>query len=157
MGQIFEPYDPDQASLFPPSPTDWLPQGHLAYFVSETVEELDLSDFIAKYVDRDIDFRVQVRHGFDDEIWEPTALQVLQNIRNRSTMRIILLHFGQLLGQGIDRQLVSTRIEFHVVLDAAKQQILLVEPETLGVSIPGRAFHDRAKSAVDGPWLGDRP
>jgi transposase len=53
MGQIFEPYDPDQASLFPPSPKDWLAQGHLAYFVSETVEELDLKEFIAKYVARD--------------------------------------------------------------------------------------------------------
>ena len=53
MGQIFEPYDPDQASLFPASPTDWLPQGHLAYFVSETVEELDLREFIAKYIARD--------------------------------------------------------------------------------------------------------
>ena len=53
MGQIFEPYDPDQPSLFPPSPADWLPEGHLAYFVAETVEELDLSSFLAKYTDRD--------------------------------------------------------------------------------------------------------
>jgi len=53
MGQIFEPYDPDQASLFPPSPADWLPEGHLAYFVAETVEELDLSAFLAKFSDRD--------------------------------------------------------------------------------------------------------
>ena len=53
MGQIFEPYDPDQASLFPASPTDWLPDGHLAYFVSDTVEALDLSDFVAKYSARD--------------------------------------------------------------------------------------------------------
>jgi transposase len=53
MGQIFEPYDPDQPSLFPPSPADWLPEGHLAYFVAETVEELDLSGFLAKYADRE--------------------------------------------------------------------------------------------------------
>jgi hypothetical protein len=45
MGQIFEPYEPDQALLFPPSPRDWLPDGHLAYFISETVEQLDLSAF----------------------------------------------------------------------------------------------------------------
>ena len=49
MGQIFEPYEPDQAVLFPPSPRDWLPEGHLVYFVSETVEQLELSTFYAKY------------------------------------------------------------------------------------------------------------
>lgn len=53
MGQIFEPYDPDQPSLFPPSPADWLPEGHLAYLIAETVEELDLSAFLAKFADRD--------------------------------------------------------------------------------------------------------
>jgi transposase len=53
MGQIFEPYDPDQPHLFPPSPKDWLPEGHLAYFISETVEELDLQAFMAKYADRE--------------------------------------------------------------------------------------------------------
>jgi transposase len=53
MGQIFEPYEPDQALLFPPSPRDWLPDGHLAYFISETVEQLDLSAFYAKYEQRE--------------------------------------------------------------------------------------------------------
>ncbi len=53
MGQIFEPYDPDQPHLFPPSPKDWLPERHLAYFVSDTVDELDLEAFMAKYSDRE--------------------------------------------------------------------------------------------------------
>ena len=53
MGQIFEPYEPDQALLFPPSPRDWLPEDHLAFFVSETVEQLDLSAFYAKYEQRE--------------------------------------------------------------------------------------------------------
>lgn len=53
MGQIFEPYEPDQPHLFPPSPRDWLPEGHLAYFISETVDELDLTAFMAKYSDRE--------------------------------------------------------------------------------------------------------
>jgi len=53
MGQIFEPYEPDQALLFPPSPRDWLPEGHLAFFISETVEQLELSDFYAKYEQRE--------------------------------------------------------------------------------------------------------
>lgn len=53
MGQIFEPYDPDQSDLFPASPRDWLPSGHLAHFVSDTVDELDLSAFTAKFADRE--------------------------------------------------------------------------------------------------------
>lgn len=53
MGQIFEPYDPDQALLFPPSPREWLPERHLAYFISDTIDELDLQAFMAKYMDRE--------------------------------------------------------------------------------------------------------
>jgi transposase len=49
MGQTFHSYEPDQAHLFPPSPRDWMPEGHLAFFISETVEELDLGPFYAKF------------------------------------------------------------------------------------------------------------
>ena len=48
MGQQFVPYEPDQALLFPPSLDDWLPAGHLARFVSETVDQLDLEPFYAR-------------------------------------------------------------------------------------------------------------
>ncbi len=53
MGQTFEPYEPEQALLFPPSVSDWLPEGHLARFVSETVDELDLSPFLKKFGERE--------------------------------------------------------------------------------------------------------
>lgn len=45
----FIAYDPGQALLLPPSLQDWLPDGHLAHFVSETVESFDLSDWEADY------------------------------------------------------------------------------------------------------------
>ena len=32
--------------LLPPSPDDWLPEGHLAYFILDIVGELDLSAII---------------------------------------------------------------------------------------------------------------
>ena len=35
--------------LFPPSPRDWLPEDHLAYFISETVDRLDLGAFYRRY------------------------------------------------------------------------------------------------------------
>jgi len=45
----FRSYDPNQSTLMPPSLHDWLPKGHLAYFVRETVEALDLSAILDTY------------------------------------------------------------------------------------------------------------
>ena len=43
MESLFRPYQPDQQYLLPPSLRDWLPADHLAYFISDTVDALDLS------------------------------------------------------------------------------------------------------------------
>lgn len=53
MGQTFHPYEPDQALLLPPSLRDWLPDDHPAHFISDTVDELDLSAFLRKYEQRE--------------------------------------------------------------------------------------------------------
>ena len=42
-------YAPDQSLLLPPSLQEWLPEGHLAYFISDTVDALDLSAFHERY------------------------------------------------------------------------------------------------------------
>lgn len=39
----FKPYVPDQDYLLSPSPRDWLPPDHLAHFIDEVVDQLDLS------------------------------------------------------------------------------------------------------------------
>ena len=49
MPTSFRPYAPDQDLLLPPSLGDWLPEGHLAYFISDVVEELELATFYAPY------------------------------------------------------------------------------------------------------------
>lgn len=49
MSKTFRPYEPDQAFLMPASLREWLPKGHLAYFVSELVDELDLSNIMSRY------------------------------------------------------------------------------------------------------------
>lgn len=49
MPTTFRPYSPEQLLLLPPSPRDWLPEDHLAYFISDTVEALELSAFYARY------------------------------------------------------------------------------------------------------------
>jgi len=49
MGKSYRPYLPDQEFLLPPSLRDWLPENHLAYFVSDVVDNLDLSAMDAVY------------------------------------------------------------------------------------------------------------
>lgn len=45
----YRPYLPDQGFLLPPSLRDWLPEDHLAYFVSDVVDQLNLSEMHAVY------------------------------------------------------------------------------------------------------------
>ena len=49
MTTSYLPYDPQQQMLLPPALQDWLPDGHLAYYISDTVDSLDLSAFHARY------------------------------------------------------------------------------------------------------------
>lgn len=49
MAREFLPYDPDQQFLLPPSMREWLPEGHLVWFVSDMVDSLDLSAILAAY------------------------------------------------------------------------------------------------------------
>jgi transposase len=43
MGKSYRPYLPDQEFLLPPSLRDWLPENHLVYFVSDVIDNLNLS------------------------------------------------------------------------------------------------------------------
>lgn len=49
MNTSYVAYHPEQQQLLPSALQDWLPQGHLAYFISDTVDHLDLSAFHARY------------------------------------------------------------------------------------------------------------
>src|SRR5678815_5089447 len=49
MTQNFLACDRDQALLLPPSLREWLPEGHLAWFVIDVVDALDLTPFLAGY------------------------------------------------------------------------------------------------------------
>lgn len=49
MRKTFRPWQPRQRYLLPPSPQDWLPEGHLAYFILDVVGELDLSEITSEY------------------------------------------------------------------------------------------------------------
>ena len=49
MSKTFRPYEPDQIFLMPISMREWLPADHLAYFISDVVESLDLSAITKRY------------------------------------------------------------------------------------------------------------
>ncbi len=49
MTKTFRSYVPEQNLLLPPSLRDWLPENHLAYFVSDVVDQLDLSAIESMY------------------------------------------------------------------------------------------------------------
>jgi transposase len=49
VSKIFRPYEPDQPFLMPVSMREWLPGGHLACFVSDLVDHLNLSAIMDRY------------------------------------------------------------------------------------------------------------
>jgi transposase len=53
VSKTYRPYEPRQGFLLPPSPLDWLPDDHLARFVLDVVDELDLST-ISGYYEREV-------------------------------------------------------------------------------------------------------
>lgn len=53
MAKTFRTYLPEQSLLLPASLRDWLPDNHLAYFVSDVVDQLDLSAIELVYGEED--------------------------------------------------------------------------------------------------------
>ena len=49
MSTSYIPYMPEQQYLMPCALQEWLPQGHLAYFINDTVDSLNLKAFHARY------------------------------------------------------------------------------------------------------------
>jgi transposase len=48
----FIPVDRRTNYLFPPSVEDWLPENHLARFIVEVIEQLDLTELTRQYAGR---------------------------------------------------------------------------------------------------------
>ena len=49
MSKTYRPYDPDQQLLLPAALREWLPDDHLAYFISDVVDQLELFEITARY------------------------------------------------------------------------------------------------------------
>lgn len=65
MKKSYRPFAPDQPYLLPPSPRDWLPAGHLAYFVLDLVRDLDLSS---------IERPLQAKDARGERAYSPTMM-----------------------------------------------------------------------------------
>jgi transposase len=44
--KTFRPWQPEQTTLLPPSPREWLSEDHQVYFLLDLVDELDLSEIL---------------------------------------------------------------------------------------------------------------
>ena len=44
MATSYLPCEPQQQTLLPDALQDWLPEGHLAYFINDTIDSLDLRE-----------------------------------------------------------------------------------------------------------------
>ena len=51
MAKTFRTYEPDQMLLLPPSLQDWVPQDHLARFISDMVDSMDVSEIEDAYTE----------------------------------------------------------------------------------------------------------
>ena len=49
MSKSYLPHDPHQQLLLPQALQEWLPEDHLAYFISDVVDQLDLSEITDRY------------------------------------------------------------------------------------------------------------
>lgn len=82
MDYNFLPCERDQAYLMPPSLLDWLPENHLAWFVLDAVEQIDLQPFYTKYR----------RDGIGNSAFDPSMMVALllytYCIGERSSRRI---------------------------------------------------------------------
>jgi transposase len=49
MSKRFKDYQPNQLYLLPQSMEEWLPKGHIVYFINDMVDQLDLSAIYDDY------------------------------------------------------------------------------------------------------------
>ncbi len=66
--KTYHPYTPGQSFLLPPSPSEWLPESHLVYFVADLVEDLDLGE---------IERPIQAKDGRGKRPYSPRMMTAL--------------------------------------------------------------------------------
>ncbi len=77
MDQRFKAYDRNQDFLLPPSMREWLPEGDLAYFLMDLVDELDLSDIYDYYELEERNGRVRAKARSGQPPFDPRMMTAL--------------------------------------------------------------------------------
>jgi len=126
MAQNFIECDRDQELLLPPSLREWLPEGHLAWFVLAAVEEIDLSAF----------YRAYRLDGHSRPTHEPA-------------MMVALLLYAYAKGQRSSRRIESACVE-----DVAYRVIAANEVPDHTTIARFRQRHEAALSGLFGDVLG---
>jgi transposase len=117
--------DVDQLMLMPPSVRDWLPEEHLAFFVIDTVAELDLSEFFSAH-------RADGRGG---SVYDPA-------------MMLAVLLYAYCTGERSSR-----RVERRLVEDVAYRVVAANQQPDHATLARFRARHQDAIAAVFGQVL----
>src|SRR5947207_219957 len=125
MAQNFIGCDREQELLLPPSLSEWLPEGHLAWFVIDAVAQLDLSAF---YVDYRVDGHGRVAH-------DPALM-------------VALLLYAYAIGERSSR-----RIECRCVEDVATRVICANQAPDHTTIARFRQRHERALAELFGEVL----
>jgi transposase len=125
MAQNFVACDRDQELLLPPSLREWLPEGHLAWFVIDAVAALDLNAFYIAYRDNG-----QGRAAHDP------------------AMMVALLLYSYAIGERSSR-----RIERRCVEDVATRVICANQTPDHTTIARFRQRHERALAALFGEVL----
>ena len=101
MPQSFIACDREQAFLMPPDIRDWLPEGHLAWFVLDAVAAMDLTAFYAAYRE----------DGRSRPAYEPSMMVALllyayaRGVRSaRAIERSCEVEFPRFGGHGVSRR-----------------------------------------------------
>jgi transposase len=118
--------DVDQLMLMPPSVRDWLPEDHLAFFVLDTVSELDLGEFFAA-------FRADGRGG---AVYDPA-------------MMLAVLLYAYCTGERSSR-----RVERRLVEDVAYRVLAANQQPDHATIARFRARHQDAIAGLFGQVLG---
>ena len=66
MSKTYLPYEPDQQLLLPAALQEWLPDDHPAYFISDVVDQLDMSEVTARYERERQEAGVAILEGQDN-------------------------------------------------------------------------------------------
>jgi len=145
MPKGYRPYLPEQDLLLPPSLRDWLPENHLAYFVSDVVDQLDLSPIHEVY-EQDLrgqppyDPRMMTKllvYGYCVGIY--SARKIQQRLREDVGFRMLAA------GNTPDFRTISDFRKIHLVrLEGLFEQVLKIVLETGAMKL-GRVALDGTK------------